>query len=249
MQGGSVVGKAEQPMSILDHFAELRRRLLVVFAFILVASSLCFLLSGRMLGFVTRGMNLIYTHPSEAMMAHFRVALTAGIMVTLPVILYQAAAFLVPALTPKEKRVLLAAVLLMLLLFGAGVGFAWFVAFPMAMDFFTRFASPQLWPYITVSEYLSFLTGLLLGFGLAFQLPLAFWALGAIGIISSRFLRSSRKYAVILIFIVAAIATPPDVVSQILMAIPLLGLYELGILLVAGTERRRRKQAEAEEAL
>jgi sec-independent protein translocase protein TatC len=242
------VGKAEKPMSILDHFAELRRRLLVVFAFVFITSSLCLLWAGRMLEFITRGMNLIYTRPSEGMMAHFRVALTTGIVAALPVILYQAVAFLVPALTSREKRVLLTAVLLLLLLFGAGVSFAWYVAFPMAMDFFARFATPQLLPYITVSEYLSFVTGLLLGFGLAFQLPLIVWVLGAFGIVTVRFLRSSRKYAVILIFIVAALATPPDVISQVLMAVPLLGLYELGILLVAGTEKRRHKQAEAEGA-
>lgn len=231
----------DKPMSLLDHFAELRRRILVVLAFVLIASSLCFLRAGSILEYVTRGITLIYTHPSEGMMAHFRIALTSGIVLSTPILLYQVVAFLVPALTKGEKRVLLAAGLLMLLLFGAGLAFAWYVAFPVAMEFFSKFATGNLHAYINVSEFLSFLTGVLLGFGLTFQLPLVFWVLGAFRILTSRFLRSKRKYAVLVIFFVAAIATPPDVISQVLMAIPLLCLYELGIILVAVTERKRRK--------
>jgi sec-independent protein translocase protein TatC len=235
----------DKPMSLLDHFAELRRRILVVSAFVLIASILCFLKAESILEYVTRGYTLIYTHPSEGMMAHFRIALTAGFIIASPVMLYQAVAFLAPALTRREKRVLLVAGLLMLLLLGGGLSFAWYVAFPVAMEFFDRFASGNLQPYINISEYLSFLSGLLLGFGLTFQLPLVFWVLGAFRILTSRFLRANRKYAVLLIFIVAAIATPPDVISQILMALPLLFLYELGIILVASTEKRRKRKETA----
>jgi sec-independent protein translocase protein TatC len=231
-------------MSIVDHLNELRRRILVSVAVLLIATIACFVYAGPILAHLTRGVNLIYIRPPEAMMAHIRVAFTAGLAISSPLILYQIIAFLLPALTRKEKKVLLAAVFLMFILFFAGVAFAWFVAFPFAINFFAEFSSDQLLPYYTVGEYVGFVTGFLLGFGLVFQLPLLFWLLGALGLITASFLRASRKYALILILIVAAVITPPDVVSQVLMAIPMLALYELGIILVAMTERSKKRVQE-----
>jgi sec-independent protein translocase protein TatC len=231
-------------MSIVDHLNELRRRILVSVAVLLIATIACFVYAGPILAHLTRGVNLIYIRPPEAMMAHIRVAFTAGLAISSPLILYQIIAFLLPALTRKEKKVLLAAVFLMFILFFAGVAFAWFVAFPFAINFFAEFSSDQLLPYYTVGEYVGFVTGFLLGFGLVFQLPLLFWLLGALGLITASFLRASRKYALILILIVAAVITPPDVVSQVLMGIPMLALYELGIILVAMTERSKKRVQE-----
>jgi sec-independent protein translocase protein TatC len=238
------LAKTSKSMSIVDHLNELRRRILVSVAVLLIATIACFVYAGPILAHLTRGVNLIYIRPPEAMMAHIRVAFTAGLAISSPLILYQIIAFLLPALTRKEKKVLLAAVFLMFILFFAGVAFAWFVAFPFAINFFAEFSSDQLLPYYTVGEYVGFVTGFLLGFGLVFQLPLLFWLLGALGLITASFLRASRKYALILILIVAAVITPPDVVSQVLMAIPMLALYELGIILVAMTERSKKRVQE-----
>lgn len=238
------MAKTSKSMSIVDHLNELRRRILVSVAVLLIATIACFVYAGPILAHLTRGVNLIYIRPPEAMMAHIRVAFTAGLAISSPLILYQIIAFLLPALTRKEKKVLLAAVFLMFILFFAGVAFAWFVAFPFAINFFAEFSSDQLLPYYTVGEYVGFVTGFLLGFGLVFQLPLLFWLLGALGLITASFLRASRKYALILILIVAAVITPPDVVSQVLMAIPMLALYELGIILVAMTERSKKRVQE-----
>jgi len=228
-------------MSMLDHLNELRRRLLIIVFSVLAATIACFFYAGPILEVLTQGIDLIYIRPPEAMMAHFRIAFTVGIMAASPVIFYQVVAFLAPALTRREKRVLLLAVVMMFFLFIAGISFAWFVVYPFALNFFAGFATEQLTPFYTVSEYVSFASGFLLGFGLVFQLPLLFWVLGALGLISSKFLRSSRKYALIIILILSAIITPPDVISQILMTIPMLGLYEMGILMVAATERKRRR--------
>jgi sec-independent protein translocase protein TatC len=238
------LAKTSKSMSIVDHLNELRRRILVSVAVLLIATIACFVYAGPILAHLTRGVNLIYIRPPEAMMAHIRVAFTAGLAISSPLILYQIIAFLLPALTRKEKKVLLAAVFLMFILFFAGVAFAWFVAFPFAINFFAEFSSDQLLPYYTVGEYVGFVTGFLLGFGLVFQLPLLFWLLGALGLITASFLRASRKYALILILIVAAVITPPDVVSQVLMGIPMLALYELGIILVAMTERSKKRVQE-----
>lgn len=238
------MAKLNKPMTIIDHLNELRKRIFIVLVALVIATIVCFVYAGPMLEYLTKGIKLIYTRPPEAMMAHIRVAFSAGLAITSPIIFYQIIAFLLPALTGKERKIILGAVFLMFILFSAGISFAWFVVFPFALNFFSGFATEQLLQYYTVSEYVSFASSFLLGFGLVFQLPLLFWVLGALGLVTVKFLRASRKYALVVILITSAIITPPDVVSQILMSIPMLGLYELGIILVAITERNKRKRLE-----
>lgn len=229
-------------MSVIEHLGELRRRLLVMGSFVLVLSIASFFYAGSLLEVLTRGTTLIYIRPAEAMLAYFRLAFIAGVMLSTPVIFYQFIAFLAPALNKREKRILLISIAMMFLLFATGICFAWFVVFPFAIDFFSSFASEQLLPWYTVSEYVSFATGLLLAFGLVFQLPMLFWVLGALRVVSAKFLRSIRKYAIIVVAVLAAFITPPDVVSQVLMILPMLALFELGIWLVVLTELGRRKK-------
>ncbi len=127
----------------------------------------------------------------------------------------------------------------MYILFALGLSFAYYVVFPFALNFFLSFASSDLVPRFSISQYLSFAISFLFAFGLVFQLPLVFWFLGLIGVVNSSFLRRNRKFALLIIVIVSAILTPPDVFSQILMSIPLLLLYELGIMLVSFTQRNK----------
>ena len=237
--------KKSNNMTIIEHLSELRRRFILVLITILLATIICFLYASPILDHLSRGITLIYIRPSEAFMAHFHLAVSVGVFASTPLIFYQIVAFMLPALYGKEKRVLLAAGIPMFLLFCLGLAFAWFVVFPYAMDFFASFAGEKLLPWYTVSEYVSFVTMFLLAFGLVFQSPLIFWVLGALALVSSRFLRKSRKYALVVILILAAFLTPPDVVSQILMAVPMLGLYELGIFLVIIAEARRKKRTQA----
>jgi len=236
------LGKKDDTMSIMEHLSELRKRLISIIIVVMLATVVCFIYAGQILEILSQGVTLIYIRPAEALLAHFRLAFTVGILASTPIIFYHVVAFMVPALSGKEKRVLLAAVFLMFLLFGIGVAFAWFIVFPYAMDFFGSFASERLLPWYTISEYVSFTTGFMLGFGLVFQLPLLFWVLGALGIVSAKFLRKNRKYALVVVLILSALITPPDVVSQILMVLPMLALYELGILLVVLSEAGRRKR-------
>ena len=224
----------------------MRRRLMLVVIVIIIATIVSFVYSGPVLEMLTRGITLIYIRPAEAMMAHIRLAATTGVVVSTPIIFYQFIAFMMPALTKNEKRVLVVAVILMFLLFSAGISFAWLIVFPFALDFFASFANDQLLQWYTISEYVSFATGFLLAFGFVFQLPLLFWVLGALGVVSSKFLRASRKYALVIIVILSAFITPPDVISQILMVFPMMALYEFGIWLVMLTERGRRKRAKSD---
>lgn len=243
------MGKPDAPMTIVDHLNELRRRLMIVLVVLVLASIASFTYAKQILDILTMGRTLIFIRPSEAFLAHVRVAVSTGSTIAMPVVFYHVLAFLVPAFSKREKRIIVGSVFLMFLLFIAGLSFAWYVVFPIAMKFFASFSSEQLLPLYNVSDYLSFATGFLLAFGLVFQLPVLFWALGALHIVSARFLRASRKYALVLIVIIAALITPPDVVSQVLMALPMLFLYEFGIILVALTERGRRKRKEESAGL
>jgi sec-independent protein translocase protein TatC len=185
-------------------------------------------------------MQLIFLTPSEALMANIRLAFITSATVTLPVILYQLVALVMAVVgRPRGAAILLA--LVMYILFALGVSFAYFVVLPYALNFFVGFSAADLVPNFSVARYISFTTAFIFSFGLVFQLPVVFWFLGSIGLVNTAFLRRNRKYALLIIMIVSAILTPPDVFSQVLMAIPLLVLYELGIFMVYLATRKKKK--------
>ncbi len=181
---------------------------------------------------------MIFLTPGEAFMADLRLALVCGTLLVLPLILYQVVA-LILAVRKRSRRGPLLLIPAICLLFLLGLAFAYFVVFPFAMNFFLSFASADIGAEWSIGRYLSFATSFLFAFGLVFQIPLLFWFLGSIGLINAVFLKRHRRFAIVIILILAAVLTPPDVFSQILMAIPLLILYECGILLVSFTQRRR----------
>src|SRR5690554_341385 len=153
------MGKANRPMTLMDHLKELRLRLFIIALVIIAASIVCYNYCESILDNLAQGQTLIFIRPSEAFLAHLRLAVTTGIIAASPVIFYQVIAFIMPALTKKEKRLLVIAAILMYLLFAAGLCFAWFVVFPFALNFFAGFASDQLLPWYTIGEYVSFATG------------------------------------------------------------------------------------------
>lgn len=181
---------------------------------------------------------MIFLTPGEAFMANLRLALVCGLLITLPLVLYQLVALILTARKSRRSGafVLTAAVCLLFLL---GLGFGYFVVFPFAMNFFLSFATVDIGAEWSIGRYLSFAVSFLFAFGLVFQIPLLFWFLGSIGVLNTAFLRRNRRLAIVIILIIAAVLTPPDVFSQILMAIPLLILYECGILLVYLAQRKR----------
>lgn len=183
---------------------------------------------------------MIFLAPGEAFMANLRLALVCGLLITLPLTLYQAVA-LILAVSKSRRRGALLLTVSTCLLFLLGLAFAYFAVFPFAMNFFLSFATADIGAEWSIGRFLSFSTSFLFAFGLVFQIPLVFWFLGSIGVINAAFLRRHRKFAVVFILVVAAVLTPPDVFTQVLMAVPLLILYELGILLVALAQRRRKK--------
>ncbi len=190
--------------------------------------------------------NLIFLTPGEAFMANLRLALICGVLITLPLLLYQVVAVIL-TISKKSLKGAFWPVVGICLLFLLGLLFAYFVVFPFAMNFFLSFASDDIGAEWSIARYLSFATSFLFAFGAVFQIPLLFWFLGAIGVLQADFLRRNRKFAIVIVLILAAVLTPPDVFSQIMMVIPLTLLYECGILLVTFAQRRRRRAAAVDD--
>lgn len=233
-------------MTVLEHLAELRLRLLISAGVLFVAIIICFANIDPIRFFITATLEetrLIYLSPPEAFMANLRLALISGFLLASPVLIYQLSAFLFPGLTRGEKIFYLVAITGIVILFSAGVVFAYLAVFPFALRFFLQFAAQDLVARFTVSEYISFILSFHLAFGFVFQLPLLTFTLGRLGLISSSFLKRHRKIALLVLLIVAAIITPPDIISQVVMAVPLLLLYEIGIIMVLLSERRKRSLA------
>lgn len=226
--------------SFLTHLDELRRRLIKILLGFIIATLICYNFVGKVLPWLIKPAgHLIYTSPTEAFGATMTLAAVMGFLISLPWTLYQVWAFVGVALRPHEKKFVAIFAPLSLLFFLCGVAFSYFVGIPLTYRFLMSFSSAYMQPMITVSHYLGFLANMLIAFGITFELPLILAFLAKIGIATPEFLRQKRRHAVMIILIVAAIVTPPDVVSQILLAVPLIVLYEVGIIFVRITYKHK----------
>ena len=176
------------------------------------------------------GDKLIFTGLPEAFFTYLKVALIFGIMLASPVIIYQFWKFVAPGLFEKERRLILPIALISSFFFIGGAFFGYFVVFPFGFKFFLSFATETIQPLPSMREYLSFSSKLLFAFGIVFELPIVITFLAKLGIVSVDFLQKNRKYALLIFFICSAALTPPDVVTQLMMAFPLIILYEISII-------------------
>ncbi|MBW1821471.1 MAG: twin-arginine translocase subunit TatC [Deltaproteobacteria bacterium] len=228
----------EGKLPFTGHLDELRKRLITCFIAIgigFVASyafkdKLFAILVNPLVSVMEAGDTLIFTGLPEAFFTYLKVALLSGIMLAAPVLIYQFWMFVTPGLYKKERRILIPIVFLSSVFFIGGSLFGYFIVFPWGFKFFLGFATETIRPLPSMKEYLSFSAKLLLAFGLVFELPLVLTFLARIGIVSVDFLKKNRKYALLLFFAGAAILTPPDVVTQVMMALPLMVLYEISII-------------------
>jgi sec-independent protein translocase protein TatC len=220
------------------HLEELRHRLVVCFIAVGIGFVVSYGFKEKLFQILTRplisvmqtGDKLIFTGLPEAFFTYLKVAFLSGIMISVPVLLYQFWMFVAPGLYDKERRLLVPIVFLSSFFFIGGALFGYFIVFPFGFKFFLGFASDTIQPLPSMREYLSFSAKLLLAFGLVFELPLLVTFLAKMGLVSVDFLKKNRKYALLLFFIFSAILTPPDVVTQIMMAFPLMVLYEISII-------------------
>lgn len=232
-------------MSFLDHLEELRRTLLHVLVVTAVAATGGWFAAGPVLDrLVPAAVDRVYfSSPAEGFMIRLKVSIVLGLLVALPLVLGRLWSFVAPGLFRHEKRTVVPLLALGTLLFYGGLAFAYLGVVPRMIDFFLSFSGRRLAPLLNVTEYFFFVAKFCLAFGLAFQLPLVIVLLAAFGLVTPRRLWSQWRYGVILIFVVAAWLTPPDIVSQVLMGAPLVVLYMLSIgaaFIVARRRRRRR---------
>jgi sec-independent protein translocase protein TatC len=219
--------------SFFKHIEELRSRLIKSVVAFILAFCLCYNFIGKIIPrLIAPAGHLIFTAPAEAFSAYMILGAVMALFVASPYILYQIWAFVGGALKSSEKKFVLIFAPLSLLFFLSGGAFAFFVTVPMAYRFLMSFSSVYLIPMVTVRNYLGFLGHMMVAFGVAFELPLILGFLAKIGIASPEYLRQKRRHAIIIILIVASLLAPPDVISMLVLAVPLMFLYEVGIIFV-----------------
>ncbi len=238
--------KKLKEMSFLDHLDELRSVIIqsfVVFFILLVVS---WFLSARILEILLHDLPIdsLYFHsPMEAFMTRLRVSLVVSLMVAFPFILFKIWSFVSPGLFAGERKKIYPFVIVSSVLFYVGVCFCYIVLIPVVMRMFLSFATEHMKPLLSVSAYFAFVARMCFTFGLVFQLPIVIMILSTIGLVTPSYLLRQWRYATLIIFVVAAILTPPDAISQLLMAIPVLFLY-IGSVLVAYVTVRKKKRSE-----
>jgi sec-independent protein translocase protein TatC len=254
----------DKKMPLLDHLIELRNRLTWSVLALVIAFAVCYYFSKDIYGFLTRplaqalegqtGRHMIFTDLTEAFFTYMKVAFWAAAFISFPIIATQLWMFVAPGLYRNERKAFLPFLLATPVLFFMGGALVYFVIFPFAWHFFVSFETPggdgslpiELEP--KVNEYLSLVMTLIFAFGLAFQLPVLLSLLARVGLISAADLSSKRRYAIVGIFVFAAVVTPPDVISQCSLAIPMLLLYEASIISAKIIERNRAKREAAAAA-
>jgi sec-independent protein translocase protein TatC len=241
-------------MSFLEHLEELRVRLIHSVAALAVGFGLCWGFREHIFHFLTEplrqaypGIKFITTGPSEALILYMKMAFFVGIFVAAPYILYQVWAFIAPGLYAHEKVYALPFIVAGSFFFIGGGAFGHFWLFPMTFRFLGEFAGEDMTYMPKVDEYYTFYSWFLLGLGVVFQLPVVIFVLSRIGLVTPRFLMRNFKYAVLIAFVVAAIITPtPDIVTQSLLALPMIGLYLLGVFTAWAFGRPRTEPVSAE---
>jgi sec-independent protein translocase protein TatC len=244
-----------QASPLLEHLIELRRRVMIIMLAWIAAFVLCYIFVDHIYGFLMQPLaesfadgqhrRLIFTSLPETFFTYVKLAAYAGFFVSFPVIAAQVYAFLAPALYRNEKRAFVPYLIAAPLLFLAGAALAYYYVFPLAWQFFVSFETPAgtlpmpVELEAKVADYLALVLQILLAFGLAFQLPVALTLLARAGIVSSAGLAKARKYALLIIVTASAFLTPPDILSQIALSIPLYLLYELSILSCKIIEKKR----------
>lgn len=247
-------------MPFLDHLEELRWRVLW---------SLLAIVAGTIVGLVLvfnlpvlellvdpvreahgdPNLRLIYLSPADPFFVTLKLAIFVGLILAFPIVVYQIWAFLSPALEKREKRAVIPALYLGLVLFCAGVALAYFVALPVTLDFFQGFQTSSLQGTLEINQTIGFVVKLLLAFGAVFELPVVIMALSAMGLVTPAFLRAKRRHAIVGITVLASFLTPGDAITlTIMMMLPLVLLYEFGILLSVGIYRGKKKRAEEAES-
>ncbi|NOY26111.1 MAG: twin-arginine translocase subunit TatC [Oligoflexia bacterium] len=245
-------------MPLMEHLSELRDRLIRALATLVVTCVISMVFSDEIWAFLVKPMNdaldatgrgtMAMTTATEGFVTTLKVAGLSGLLLASPMIFWQVWRFVAPGLYPKEKKPILPLVLSSTLLFAAGAAFGYYVIFGFAFPYFLHFAGEGVQAMLSIESYLGMVTKLLLAFGLCFQLPVVVYFLARIGLIDAHDMLHSFKYSIVAMFVVSAMITPPDVLSQLLMAGPLLLLYGVGVIIAWIVSTKKRGEPEPDPA-
>ncbi len=247
----AVTERAELPgMSLMEHLEELRRRIVHSAAYLCVGFVVAYMFHERLYGFVDAplnhlGIKLNYTHPMDPLNLYLQVSLIGGAILASPFILYQVWLFIAPGLYQKEKRFVIPFMAATVGLFLAGASFGYFFVLPGALKILIVQFGSKFNPMVTIEEYTGFFLSVILGLGISFEMPILIFFLALFGIVSPRFLWKNIRYAILAVFLVAAIITPsPDPWTMCIYAIPMLALYMIGIAVAWWVHPSRKKAKE-----
>ncbi|MGD9898298.1 MAG: twin-arginine translocase subunit TatC [Calditrichaceae bacterium] len=240
----------EVEMHFLDHLEELRWRIIKALVSVFILTIICFAFSDQILKLLliptenlTYKVNLQVLKVQTIFVIKLELALIAGIIISLPVIFYQIWAFIAPGLLDRERKYIIPVITFATLSFLAGSAFAYYIIVPYSLEFFLSLAPPSITNNIAIDFYFGYVIRIILVFGVVFELPVVSLLLTKIGLITPSMLRKYRSYAIVIIFIAAAILTPPDPTTQILLAVPLVILYEITIIVSHFFVRKDKKSA------
>lgn len=233
--------------SLLDHLVELRQRLIYSIIAIFLGMVVCYnftteifeIIRAPIQNFLPSG-GLIFTAPSEKFIAHLKIAFFSGFVVSCPVWMFHIWKFVSPGLYSKEKKVAVGFIFSGIFLFIVGIMFSYFFVMPVAFEFLMGYGGQVDQAMITIDQYLSFFLMMTLMFGISFELPLILVVLGMFGIVTQKFLKEKRRYAVVALTVMSAVLTPPDIISMVMMLIPMLFLFEISVVLVGFFERKKK---------
>ncbi|MFW5649699.1 MAG: twin-arginine translocase subunit TatC [Candidatus Alkaliphilus sp. MAG34] len=237
-------------LTLTEHLGELRKRVIISFIAVIVCAFAAYRYIDKIVDIITKPageMKFIYLSPPELFMAYIKISLVLGLIIASPIVLFQIWGFIKPGLKVKEKKYVVLALSMGTIFLLMGVIFAYYIIVPMTIKFFTGVTVDKITPSFSFANYISFVSSLLLSFGLVFELPLLIILLTQLGLVAPKTLKKYRKFVILIIFVVSAILTPPDVVSQVLMAIPMTLLYEFSIIVSTIIYRKKKKEKVAQD--
>lgn len=239
-----------EEMNLFGHLDELRKRLTVIAVVTLAASAVLFTKVDLVLDYflaINPGMELVFITPSELLMVYVQISLIMAIIICSPVNIYEVWAFVEKGLYRREKIYIFITLIFGVIFFVLGVAFCYFMVLPTTLKFFMRIAVADVSSMISIKSYISFINTMLLCFGAVFEMPVLVFLLSKLEILKPEFLKKNRGLIIVAIFILAAVITPPDVVSQIMLAVPMILLLQMSIVICTVVDRTNRRKAVSTE--